>query len=333
MRGVSSLLGAVNTPPEAYGERIGLAEALARRSLGGVGSTRLAPTLFAAGEAFLTWGRRTEAEQLWNRTTEVAAQSRDAGVALWPLTVEAVLAILDGRLERVIGLGDQMRARGAELGQEHAAHQHASRSTRRALLYLGGVADALSALPEARGDIFAQGGTFWAQRAQFLAHAGRREEASGIHERFLAGRDLGRTDDPTSVNVLRYLLDAAVALGHADVARVLQGRMGPLAGLLDTQVQMIYNIGRLCGGAAVLMGEPERARQYYAQGLDVCLRVRFRPEIALTRLEIAELLLHHYPDERPAALQHLDFAIAEFRETKMQPSLERALKHKGLLRA
>jgi len=32
-------------------------------------------------------------------------------------------------------------------------------------------------------------------------------------------------------------------------------------------------------------------------------------------------------------LQHLDFAIAEFRDMKMQPSLERALKHKGLLTA
>ena len=31
--------------------------------------------------------------------------------------------------------------------------------------------------------------------------------------------------------------------------------------------------------------------------------------------------------------EHLDFAIAEFREMKMQPSLERALKHKEILGA
>ena len=31
--------------------------------------------------------------------------------------------------------------------------------------------------------------------------------------------------------------------------------------------------------------------------------------------------------------QHLDFAIEEFRAMKMQPSLERALRHKGLLHA
>jgi hypothetical protein len=34
---------------------------------------------------------------------------------------------------------------------------------------------------------------------------------------------------------------------------------------------------------------------------------------------------------RTEALEHLDFAIGEFREMKMQPSLERALRHKEIL--
>jgi len=33
------------------------------------------------------------------------------------------------------------------------------------------------------------------------------------------------------------------------------------------------------------------------------------------------------------ALEHLDFAISEFREMKMQPLLERALRHKEILGA
>ena len=48
---------------------------------------------------------------------------------------------------------------------------------------------------------------------------------------------------------------------------------------------------------------------------------------------MSELLLAHHPDERAAAMEHLDFAIAEFRDMKMQPSLERALRHKELLKA
>jgi hypothetical protein len=33
------------------------------------------------------------------------------------------------------------------------------------------------------------------------------------------------------------------------------------------------------------------------------------------------------------SLEHLDFAIKEFREMKMQPSLERALRQKKILKA
>ena len=59
-------------------------------------------------------------------------------------------------------------------------------------------------------------------------------------------------------------------------------------------------------------------------------RVSLGPEIALTRRQLAELVLEHYPDEKSEAVEHLDFAIGEFREMKMQPSLERALRHKDI---
>ena len=48
---------------------------------------------------------------------------------------------------------------------------------------------------------------------------------------------------------------------------------------------------------------------------------------------IIELLLEHYPRERAEALEHLDFTIGEFRGMKMQPSMERALRHKDILKA
>jgi hypothetical protein len=50
--------------------------------------------------------------------------------------------------------------------------------------------------------------------------------------------------------------------------------------------------------------------------------------LALSRLQRAELLLKQYPGGKKDTLEHLDFAVKEFREMKMQPSLERALKHK-----
>ena len=82
-----------------------------------------------------------------------------------------------------------------------------------------------------------------------------------------------------------------------------------------------------------MLGAPDKARAYYHQALEACAKIGFRPEIALTRLQLAELLLEHYPDERAEAMEHLDFAIGEFRDMKMQPSLERALRHREILRA
>jgi uncharacterized protein (DUF924 family) len=77
----------------------------------------------------------------------------------------------------------------------------------------------------------------------------------------------------------------------------------------------------------------DKARGYYQQAIEICEKVRFRPELALTRLELAELMLDYYPKERAEAIAHLNFAIDEFRVMKMQPSLERALRHKDVLKA
>ena len=84
---------------------------------------------------------------------------------------------------------------------------------------------------------------------------------------------------------------------------------------------------------AALLGEPDKARKCYHQAIEAAGKIRFRPEIALTRLQLCELLLDHYPDERPEAMEHLEFAIGEFHDMKMQPSLERALSHRDILKA
>ena len=96
---------------------------------------------------------------------------------------------------------------------------------------------------------------------------------------------------------------------------------------------VLTTVARHLGAAAVLLGDLGSAREYYLQAIDFAGGIGFRPEIALTRLQLAELLLDHYPGERSNALEHLDFAIGEFREMKMQPSLERALRRKDILKA
>jgi len=87
------------------------------------------------------------------------------------------------------------------------------------------------------------------------------------------------------------------------------------------------------GAAAAFLGRHEEARKHYQKAIKDCTDMGFRPELALTRLQLAELLLEHYPKKRAEALEHLDFAIKEFQDMKMQPSLERALRHKEILKA
>ena len=133
------------------------------------------------------------------------------------------------------------------------------------------------------------------------------------------------------LHILGQMLDAAVVLKDEAALEVLADRLKVVAHVLLWRGAI--RTARLLGNASLILGKPAEARHYYAQALEVCERVRFRPEIAMTRLSLAELLLEHYPDERDAAIEHLDFAIAELRDMKMQPALERALRHRGLLKA
>lgn len=138
---------------------------------------------------------------------------------------------------------------------------------------------------------------------------------------------IGSTDDETPAYFDMLLLQAALRIGHRPALELLLRRFAG-SGLRTTGIFFPTCVPRHLGAAAALLGRHEEARKYYGEALKVTTEMRFRPELALTRLQLAELLLKHYPEEKADALDHLDFAIEEFREMKMQPSLERALKHR-----
>jgi tetratricopeptide (TPR) repeat protein len=203
----------------------------------------------------------------------------------------------------------------------------------RPLVLLGRPLDALERLEL---DLVGPGGPNAAERNMFpllLANLGRKAEALDSLERIMSAISLLGSPRDVQVTQVVPCLEAAILLGQRNTAEAIAGFLEPLQRQLTNAFWYLRPIDSLLGSANAFLGNVREARACYTRALEVCAKIRFRPEIALTRLGLAELLLEHYPDERPAAIEHLDFAIAEFREMKMQPSLERALKHKELLKA
>ena len=170
------------------------------------------------------------------------------------------------------------------------------------------------------------------------------EFASRPNTTLLNRQSVSAEEDGMFSTVLVDLLHAAVAVGDTEPAALLAGRLAGVTAI-SYQGRTLTNVARGLGAAAMLRGDRTQAQTDYERGLEWAIKIRHRPEIALTRLEMAELLLDEAvsgagdEDKLTAdkliaeGLHHLDFAIDEFRAMKMQPALERALRHKGLLRA
>jgi tetratricopeptide (TPR) repeat protein len=322
-----------------------IAEELLRRPRQGVSSGDLGICLYSAGEVLLEGGERDAAERVWTELKALAERTRDAAVRVRARLPDVRLSLLDGRLKEAMALHVAANALGAELGIQRGA----AGLPNLALTWLGRD-DEVAKLPVVINPRDRGG---FAIAIWCLAHLGRHDEARALRDRF---GDLGSETDETASFMLAYILEAAVLGGDADAARALERR---LAGMARYPCVILTGLSwaRLLGGAAALLGEREKARAYYAQAIEQCTRIRNRPELALAHLELAELLLNADPTKpaptrprgaRPGlrraptgqmendhaeALAHLDFAIAELGEMKMQPALERALRHKEVLKA
>jgi tetratricopeptide (TPR) repeat protein len=299
-----------------------LADEVIARPRGGARSGDLGMCLYSAAQVFLARGERARAEAAWNELGDLAERTRDTTLSTWAKAVPVTVAFLDGRIAEASELANAAMASAREQGISLIWVD----SCRLSCLLGRGREQWLEALDRpVRG--------MQAHRSVVLANLGRRDEVQAIIERFFGA--MGSDDDESSAGVLFALLEACLLVQLTAPVRVLVRRLLPYADRLAMTggSQFGGSGARLLGDGTALLGQPDRARGYYEQALEVCARVRFRPEIALTRLHLAELLLQHYPEEQADAVAHLDFVIDEFRAMKMQPALERALRHKGLLHA
>jgi tetratricopeptide (TPR) repeat protein len=279
--------------------------------------------------ALLSTGDRADAENVWDRLAVLAEHTRDAGAMAFASQAAALRLTLDGKFGEVLDTAQESLDRAIELGIEGTGRTLFGQRVRRPLLYLGRYEEALATVRQFP-DILVAGGVFATQRAYLLAYLGHREEATEILNVFMSRIDSG---EHVGAPTYRYILEAAVALRDERACRKLVERMRPLAPHCFTEASMCFCIARHLGEASTIVGEIKQPRTYFEQAIAVTEQIRFRPEVALSRLGLAELLLDHYPEEHDAAIGHLDFAIAELRDMKMQPALERALGRRGLLKA
>jgi len=234
---------------------------------------------------------------------------------------------MDGCLEEAMNMAEVLKNRGKETDLMELANAYSAFADIRARLYSGTSIDTL----EEEAAVF--GPHSEPVICIVLAHQGRKKEATEILERRVVERPgAGTLDDEADAGDDVLFLEASVLISHRKAAELLMNRFKD-SELYTPGIMQPTCVTRHVGGAAALLGRYDEARQYYQEAIKTCTEMPFRPELALSKLQLAELLLEHYPEEKKEALEHLNSAIKEFREMKMQPSLERALRHKDILKA
>ncbi len=283
------------------------------------------------GGFLLSTGQRQEAEEIHRELVESSRFLRLPRLRYHAPTVRACYQIMDGQLEEAAHSRDEALRLGVELGAPLMAGICAGWSRFRLTGYLGRHTEELGSrdqLPQGTGLPVVPP----ALEAHGLACTGETEEARSILDeivdQYAADAKRGESFFPRLI----LALEAAVLARHPRAAELLLSMVGDTP-YRTTGLHNLTCVARHLGGAAALLGRHEEARNHYGEAIKVCTDMRLRPELALTRLQLAELILEHYPDEKNEAVEHLAFCIPEFRDMKMKPWLERALKHKEILKA
>jgi DNA-binding CsgD family transcriptional regulator len=284
----------------------------------GVSPSQLARGLRTLGHTCLLAGERGAFDATVADLKTLADKTRDPWVQGAFIHAAAMQLFVDGRLEDAI---QRMRAPAA------AAPYMIPQMAACAVLidvHLGRISDACTDI-EAAISPLAAGARAETVLIPLLAGAGRTEEAL---QRLHAWLERRRGQE-AFLSELTCALAGAVALGDVSAATEISSQLAGLAHLPVAGNWQLISVGRLLGAAALLAGDHAGAREAAETGLAALTAVRFRPEIALTRLLLGEILLKHYPAERAAALEHLDFAIVGLEAMGMQPALQRALRLRG----
>lgn len=333
---IASDLMASTWAPRQWPDLLSLALELAARPHDAVSQRTLEEFLSYAFLVQMSAGERERAEALWAERGQIASRAQDIAMRLMSPSSMGFQALLDGDLLGAAASAEQLIALGDELGSPWRGRVLARLVAFWPLVWLGRIDEAASLENERFSSRRTVRAPDLGVGALFLARQGSLAEA---REQLRSALERVEISDQAPARLLGDLLQTAVLVGDREATALIAPT---LEGVPATHIPLTA-VTRHLGGAARLLGDRAAAQAHYASALDWATKLRFRPEIALTRFDLAELLLDDAlastatPEERERdrveAMGHLDFAIAQFRAMKMQPSLERALTHKDLLKA
>ncbi|HEY93899.1 MAG TPA: protein kinase [Dehalococcoidia bacterium] len=275
-------------------------------------------------DTYLSEGRRDRFEEVKNELLAYSELTGLMGPNLWVQVLNGVTAVLDGHFEEAITISEEILNWGKAEQLESLAFMTTIMFVCNAQIYLNRSLDTVEQAFSSSPNVFL---------CLVKAILGKTDEAAQILDDTVVKRpDIGTDEDDAQITFDVLALQASVLIKHKKAAKLLYNRLESID-LCLTGWAFPTCIPHHLGGAAALLGRYNEAREHYKDSFRICTEINFRPELALTHLNFAELLLDHFPKEKAEAIEHLDFAIKEFREMKMQLSLERALRRKDILKA
>ncbi len=92
--------------------------------------------------------------------------------------------------------------------------------------------------------------------------------------------------------------------------------------------------GRLLAILSHTLGNLDRASEHFEDGMAFCRKAGYRPELAWTCCDYADMLRERDPEgDRSKAITLLDESLAISSELGMRPLMERVLSRREILRA
>jgi len=304
-------------PIKVLDDRVQLAQEMKVISSASLAPYLRAQYLYSLGQFLYQIQEIDACRQTWDELDALASRVPDPYVQSWNmLAVHGRLTWL-GKLEEAVDSSEAFAARARDMGIETWG------------LTLSKIVASASIGSLGRWDDLATTYPFWrtlpygdAIAAFHMAQSGQLAEARAEMQRIMTQLRVGEADSWVDDNSLCGLLAVATMTQDRDATALLYPLVEPTAEMH----QLSYGpAARYLAAAALLLGDVAAARTYMDTSLRVALKVEDRTSVANSRFDLARLLFEHFPEEKAAAAEHLNFATGEAQDMKMKPLLEECL--------